>query len=155
TGGRMVQRTPDDAAWYRGGLYHDDMPFNVPALWMVSWYDVSVGPNVALFNHARKVASPEVADQQYLVIAPTLHCSYTRATENTIVGERSVGDARLDYALLTWSFFDRFLKGARNGLLDTLPRVRYYTMGANVWQSSDSWPPAGATTKTYFLSSGG
>lgn len=155
TGGRMVQRTPDDAAWYRGGLYHDDMPFNVPALWMVSWYDVSVGPNVALFNHARKVASPEVADQQYLVIAPTLHCSYTRATENTIVGERSVGDARLDYASLTWSFFDRFLKDARNGLLDTLPRVRYYTMGANVWQSSDSWPPTGATTKTYFLSSGG
>jgi putative CocE/NonD family hydrolase len=155
TGGRMVQRTPNDPAWYRGGLYHDDMPFNVPALWMMSWYDVSVGPNLALFNHARDVASPEVAEQQYAVIAPTLHCSFTRATENTIVGERSVGDARLDYESLTWGWFDRFLKGRQDGLLDTLPRVRYYTMGANVWQSSDTWPPAGATTRTWFLSSGG
>src|SRR2546423_4544831 len=25
TGGRMIQRAPTDSAWYRGGLYHDDM----------------------------------------------------------------------------------------------------------------------------------
>ena len=25
TGGRMIQRTPNDPAWYRGGLFHDDM----------------------------------------------------------------------------------------------------------------------------------
>jgi putative CocE/NonD family hydrolase len=155
TGGRMAQRTPNDPAWYRGGLYHDDMPFDVPALWMMSWYDVSVGPNLALYNHARKAASTEVGRQQYAVIAPTLHCAYTRATEETVVGERNVGDARLDYESLTYGWFDRFLKGQENGLLDTLPRVRYYTMGANLWQSSDTWPPAGAMTRTYFLSSGG
>ncbi|MGH7504161.1 MAG: CocE/NonD family hydrolase [Longimicrobiales bacterium] len=155
TGGRMIQRAPNDSAWYRGGLYHDDMPFDVPALWFMSWYDVSVGPNLAMFKHARKVASPEVAEQQYAVIAPTLHCSYTRATEETVVGERNVGDARLDYDALTYGWFDHFLKGEDNGLLDTLPRVRYYTMGLNRWQSSDSWPPAGADTMTYYLSSGG
>ncbi len=155
TGGRMVQRTPADPAWYRGGLYHDSMPFDVPALWYMSWYDVSVGPNLAMFNHAREVASPEVADRQYAVIAPTLHCAYRRATEETVVGERSVGDARLDYEALTWGWFDRFLKGEENGLLDTLPRVRYYTMGSNEWQSSGTWPPAGARPLTYYLSSTG
>jgi len=155
TGGRMMQRTPDDPAWYQGGLYHDDMPFNVPALWFMSWYDVSVGPNLAMFNHARKVASPEVANQQYAVIAPTLHCSYKRATENTVVGERSVGDARLDYDALTYGWFDHFLKGRNNGLLDTLPKVRYYTMGLNKWQTSDTWPPKGAEPQTFFLSSSG
>ena len=56
TGGRMIQRTPNDAAWYRGGLYHDDMKLNVPGLWFMSWYDVSVGPNLALYNHVRKTA---------------------------------------------------------------------------------------------------
>jgi len=155
TGGRMIQRTPNDPAWYRGGLYHDNMPFNVPSLWYMSWYDVSTGPNLALFNHVRKTASPEVAKQQYAVIAPVLHCSYTRATENTMVGERSVGDARLDYNELTYGWFDRFLKGEQNALLDTLPRVRYYTMGSNRWQSSDTWPPRGARPMTYYLSSGG
>src|SRR5690606_33924820 len=135
--------------------YHDDMPFDVPSLWVMTWYDVSVGPNLALFNHARSVASPEVAEQQYAVISPTLHCAQARATEELIVGERNVGDPRLDFDALTYGWFDHFLKGQDTGLLDTLPRVRYYTMGSNKWQSSDTWPPAGARELTYYMSSSG
>ncbi|MEZ4457145.1 MAG: CocE/NonD family hydrolase [Gemmatimonadales bacterium] len=129
TGGAMMKRTPNDPAWYRGGLFHDDMTINVPGLWFMSWYDVSVGPNLATYNHVRKTARPEIAEQQYAVIAPTLHCAYTRATENTVVGERSMGDARLDYDALVFGWFDRFLKGENNRLLDTLPKVRCATMG--------------------------
>src|SRR4051795_5678938 len=102
TGGAMIKRTPNDPAWYKGGLFNDKMRINIPGFWFMSWYDVSVGPNLALYNHVRKTASPDVADKQYAVIAPTLHCSYTRATENTVVGERSMGDARLDYSGLTY-----------------------------------------------------
>ncbi len=155
TGGRMIQRTPDDSAWYRGGLYHDDMKIDVPGLYFMSWYDVSVGPNLALFNHVRQTASPAVAKEQYAIIAPTLHCSYKRATEHTVVGERDEGDARYDYDALTYGWFDHFLKGENNGLLDTLPHVRYYTMGINKWQTSDSWPPRGAQPLTFYLASGG
>ena len=97
TGGRMIQRTPNDPAWYKGGLWHDNMPLNVPGLWYMSWYDVSVGPNLEMFNHVRRTARRDVADQQWAIIAPVAHCAYTRATENTVVGERSMGDARLDY----------------------------------------------------------
>jgi len=155
TGGAMIKRAPNDPAWYKGGLWHDNMKINVPGFWFMSWYDVSIGPNLAAYNHVRKTASPEIADQQYAVIAPTLHCSYKRATENTIVGERSVGDARLNYDELTWAWFDHFLKGEKNGVLESMPKVRYYTMGINKWQSSDTWPPRGAQTMSFFLSSGG
>ena len=155
TGGAMIERTPNDPAWYRGGLFHDDMKINVPGLWFMSWYDVSIGPNLATYNHVRNTADPAIANQQYAIIAPTLHCSYTRATANTIVGERSVGDARYDYPALTYGWFDHFLKGENNGLLDTLPRVRYYTMGINKWQASDTWPPRGAEGMTFYLSSNG
>jgi putative CocE/NonD family hydrolase len=155
SGGAMIRRTPNDPAWYRGGLFHDSMKINVPALWIMTWYDVSVGPNLATFNHVRRTARPEVADQQYAVIAPTLHCAHKRATENTIVGERSMGDARLDFAALEYGWFDHFLKGEKNGLLDTLPKVRYFTMGSNKWQTADTWPPPGAQSVTYFLSSNG
>ena len=123
TGGRMIQRAPNDPAWYKGGLYHDDMPLEVPGLWFMSWYDVSVGPNLALYNHVRKTAKPEIASQQWAVIAPVAHCAYTRATENTVVGERSMGDARLDYAEMIYGFFDRTLKGAKSAALDALPKV--------------------------------
>lgn len=155
TGGAMIKRTPNDPAWYRGGLFHDDMKINVPGLWFMSWYDVSVGPNLATYNYVRRTADPAIANEQYAVIAPTLHCSYTRATENTIVGERSMGDARLDYNELTYGWFDTFLKGEHTGLLDTLPKVRYYTMGINKWQTSDTWPPKGAEPMTFYLSSQG
>ena len=155
TKGAMIYRTPNDPAWYKGGLYHDDMPFDTPALWLMSWYDVSVGPNIALWQHAMKAASPEVAKQQYAVIAPVAHCAYTRATANTVVGERSMGDARLDYDALTYGWFDTFLKGEKTGLLDTLPRIRYFTMGVNRWQASDTWPPRGASPVTWYLTSTG
>ena len=155
TGGRMIQRAPNDPAWYRGGLYHDDMKLNVPGLWFMSWYDVSVGPNLALYNHVRKTASPDVANQQWAIIAPVAHCAYTRATADTIVGERSMGDARLDYNEIVYSFFDRFLKGENSPRLNALPKVTYFTMGINKWQSADTWPPAGAQPLTFYLASGG
>ncbi len=155
TGGAMIKRTPNDPAWYRGGLWHDNMPINIPGFWFMSWYDVSVGPNLAAYNYVRKTAKPEIADQQYAVIAPTLHCSYTRATEHTIVGERDMGDARLDYNELQYGWFDHFLKGEDNGMPKKMPKVRYYTMGLNKWQSADTWPPAGAQPVTYYLSSAG
>jgi uncharacterized protein len=155
TGGAMIERAPNDSAWYRGGLWHDDMPINVPGLWFMTWYDVSVGPNLAAYNHVRQTAEGKVADQQYAIIAPTLHCGYKRATESLVVGERNVGDARYDYDALTYGWFDIFLKGEPSRLLDTLPKVRYYTMGMNRWQSSDTWPPRGAEPMTFYLSSGG
>jgi len=155
TGGAMVRRAPNDPAWYKGGLWHDDMPLNVPGLWFMSWYDVSVGPNLEMFNHVRKTAKPEVANQQWAIIAPVAHCSFLRATADTVVGERSMGDARLDYTEILNGFFDTFLKGESLTRIDSLPKVTYFTMGSNTWRSSDTWPPEGAKPMTFYLSSGG
>jgi len=155
TGGRMMQRTPNDPAWYKGGLFHDDQFLNVPGLWFMSWYDVSVGPNLALYNYVRRTARPDIASQQWAVIAPVAHCSYTRASENTVVGERSMGDARWNYQEVTYGFFDRFLKSEAGPAIEKLPKVTYFTMGINTWQTSETWPPAGARPMTFYLSSGG
>lgn len=153
---KMIRRKPNDPAWYEGGIYHDDMDFGVPSFWFASWYDVSITPNLALYNHVRENASdPAIRENQYLVIAPTLHCRYSRATENTIVGERSVGDARLNYDEQMFSWFDLWLKGKQNDFKSKVPRVQYYTMGSNQWQSSDTWPPEGVSMQTFYLQSKG
>ncbi|MEM6335037.1 MAG: CocE/NonD family hydrolase [Bacteroidota bacterium] len=152
----MIRRTPNDPAWYEGGLYHDDMPFDKPAMWFISWYDVSAGPNLAMFNYLRENASTQEArDNQYAVIAPTLHCGFKRATENTVVGQRSVGDATLNYDEMVYGWFDKWLKDEDSEVINTLPRVQYYTMGENAWKSSDTWPPAGVELVTYYLDSDG
>lgn len=151
----MITREPKSPKWYEGGLYHDNMTIDIPAFWFASWYDVSISPNLALFNHMRDKGATTAKDDQYLVVAPTLHCAYTRATENTVVGERSVGDARLNYKEQIYRWFDRWLKDEDNTFKQETPRVQYYTMGSNQWQSSDTWPPANATPMTYYLSSQG
>ncbi|MGB5355483.1 MAG: CocE/NonD family hydrolase [Eudoraea sp.] len=153
---KMIIRKPNDEDWFKGGLYHDDMEIGVPSFWFTSWYDVSISPNLALFNHVRNNSKDAlIRDNQYLVIAPTLHCAYTRATENTIVGERSVGDARLNYSEQIYAWFDLWLKEEKNDFKEITPRVQYYTMGSNKWQSASSWPPEKAEMVTYYLSSNG
>lgn len=154
---KMVKRKPNDPDWYKGGLYHDQMPpIERPGFWFVSWYDVSSSPNLALYNYVRSMAKdPKVREHQYLVIAPTLHCAYKRATENTIVGERNIGDARLNYDEQINDWMDYWLKGVQNGILEKLPKVQYYTMGLNKWQNAKTWPPAEVKMTTFYLSGNG
>lgn len=152
----MITRKPNDPKWYEGGLFHDDMDFEKPAFWFVSWYDVASSPNLAMYNHIRENAQTETGkNNQYLIIAPTLHCAFLRATDNTIVGERSMGDARLPDPQITFKWFDYWLKGELNNILEDMPKVTYFTMGSNEWKTSDTWPPKEAQMETYYLNSKG
>lgn len=152
----FIRRTPADPAWRAGGLYHDDMGWGVPALWFNSWYDVSIGPNLELFNHARNAnTEAEASANQYAVIAPVAHCQYSKLSADTVVGERSMGDARFDVDGTIFAWFDRWLKGAKNAFATSTPHVRYFTMGENAWKSSAQWPPKQAQTVRMYLRSGG
>ena len=153
---KMIRRKPNDKAWFNGGIYHDNMEIGVPSFWFASWYDVSITPNLALYNHVRNNSQDaDIRDNQYLIIAPTLHCAYTRASKNTIVGERSVGDARLNYSEQIYAWFDLWLKEEQNDFIEKTPRVQYYTMGSNHWQAAETWPPKKAKLSTYYLNSEG
>ena len=152
----MINRKPDDPEWYEGGLYHDNMPFGVPAFWFISWYDVASSPNIAMVNHIRDNAEDtEVADNQYMVIAPSQHCGFWRDSENMVIGERYIGNARMNYDSLIYGWFDYWLKGIERGFTEGLPYVQYYTMGLNKWQTADNWPPENAQMVSFYLNSKG
>lgn len=153
--GEFAARTPDDPGWYEGGLYHDDEPFGVPALWANSWYDLSVSPNLALYEHARENADAEVRDHQYMVIAPSLHCNMYRLTNPLVVGERDFGDTDFGFDEMLWSFLDRFTKPEANGFEHRYAKVRYFLMGEDGWHDADDWPPAGVEPMTLYLDSDG
>ncbi|NOX69090.1 MAG: CocE/NonD family hydrolase [Gammaproteobacteria bacterium] len=152
----LMARTPDDPAWYESGLYNDSEEFAVPAFWFNSWFDVSQGPNLALFNHVRKNGKTRrVRDGQYVLIAPTLHCGFFRIPEHEdlIVGELNVGNPTFPVYEQLFSFFDYYLKNGEGDFKDTMPRVQYYTMGKNEWATADSWPPEAAQPVTFYLQS--
>ena len=102
------------------------MALNVPGLWFMSWYDVSVGPNLEMFNHVRRTA--KAADDatssgrssRRSRTAPTPAPASTPSSASA-----SMGDARLDYNEIMYGFFDKFLKGEQNDRLEKLPKVTY------------------------------
>lgn len=152
----LIRRTPADPAWRTGGLYHDDMGWGVPALWFNSWYDVSIGPNLELFNHARKVnTDAEASAHQYAVIAPVAHCKFSGLGPDTKVGERAMGDTSFDVDGMIFAWFDRWLKGEQQAFAASTPAVQYFTMGENAWKSSAQWPPKAAQPVRMYLRSGG
>jgi len=50
-------------------------------------------------------------------------------------------------------FYDRFLKGKETEW-DKRPAVEYFVRGANVFRTSDQWPPTGVQYKTWHLHAG-
>ena len=153
---KLIARTlPDDPEWFKGGLYHDNETWGVPALWYNSWYDVSIGPNMALYTHATKSGvDAETRDNQYAIVGPSVHCAYAGLGPNYKSGDRELGDASLDVNAEVWAFFDRFLKSDRQAF-QAKPKIRYYQMGANQWRTADQWPPKQAEEVKLYLRSGG
>ena len=137
------------------GYYDGTEKIDVAALHMTTWYDASSAETIFEFNYFRENAVSETAaENQFVIIAPTTHCGCERATENTIVGERDMGDARMAYYDIYLKWFDYWLKGEENGITD-MPKVQYYTMGSNEWNSADEWPLPETQYTTYYLHSDG
>ncbi|HNP34211.1 MAG TPA: CocE/NonD family hydrolase [Woeseiaceae bacterium] len=154
----MIARTPADPAWSEGGLYHEKETIDIPAFWFNTWFDVSQGPNIALYSHVReKAPSKGARDGQYMLIAPTLHCGYYRIEEHEdlVVGELNVGNPWFSVNDNIFTFLDHYLKNEKSDAFKKLPRVQYYTLGENNWKTDEDWPPAHAKAKRYYLASSG
>jgi putative CocE/NonD family hydrolase len=149
----FIQRTPHDSAWEDTHFSNEGDEFGVPMLWMFSWYDISVAPNAALYNYARENTSTRRArDNQFMVIGPMPHCQFGEEVEETVVGERNLGDARFDYDTLYVEWFSRWLKGEKNDVL-ARPKVQYYQMGANEWVSGERFPLKGSRVMDLYIGS--
>jgi len=151
----LVSHAPDDPWWEQYGFVTDADSFDVPALQVASWYDYGASEALALFNLFQTNGVSATARQhQFIIMAPTTHCDHHEATAETIVGARSVGDARLDYWGLYLDWFDHWLRGEDTGITDR-PPVQYYLMGQNEWRTADAWPLPETDPTRYFLHSDG
>ena len=98
--------------------------------------------------------TPQARQGQKLVIGPWCH---TLPLGN-VVGDVDFGFAShglvadLDGLHIKW--FDYWLKGKPNGLLDE-PPVRLFTMGANTWRTENEWPLARTRYTKHYLHGGG
>lgn len=152
----LIKLKPASSEWSKGGLYQQTPNWGVPALWFNSWYDVSIGPNMELFNQIRASSPDEEArDNQYVVVAPRPHCEFDKLGPDNVVGERNLGDTSFDVDREIFSWFDRWLKDDKQAFPKNTPHVRYYAMGGNMWKGTEQWPPKDAAPMRLYLTSGG
>jgi uncharacterized protein len=62
----------------------------------------------------------------------------------------------LDYGAEAHRWFDYWLKGIKNGIMDE-PPIHYYLMGGdekNAWKMTDAWPPKNQETVRYYFGPG-
>ncbi len=152
----LVTRGPMDPWWDGGNYLEDDTVVDAPALHINAWHDYGVNETLLQFEHFRqKCVSAHGREHQYVVISPMSHGTAENLSENTISGERAVGDARLDMWGLYLRWYDYLLKGIDNDFVRTTPRIQYYVMGLNRWKQTDVWPPRGTRQMPVYLGSGG
>ena len=150
-----VSHEPGDAYWRQFAFFDEKSRPDVPALFIDSWYNITVNETLNLFTAFQKQSASEQARRnQYVIISPTEHCLSERAMTPHMVGERDMGDIRQDYWSIYLRWYDHWLRGGGKGDLK-MPRVQYYLMGANKWKSADSWPIPGTRFVPYYFSSGG
>lgn len=143
---RFMRLSPVDAAWNASGHLQKNEQLKVPTLHVNGWYDVGAYETVKMFEQVQDDPN------QFLIMAPTSHCAMERATEQTRVGDREVGDGRFDYDGLYINWFDYWLKGEKNDVLKQ-PRIKAAVMASNRWVDGDRWPFSQTKSVTYHLSS--
>ena len=151
----FVTSTPESDYFDEGDWIRTDDTFDVPALYIDSWYDFGAAESLKMFNQIRANGeSSRTRDNQFIILTPSTHCAWAGATENTVIGERDLGDARKEYVEIYLKWYAHWLKGVDNGIID-MPRVQYYLMGLNEWRSADSWPVEGTTYRNLYLNGNG
>ncbi|HKU16315.1 MAG TPA: CocE/NonD family hydrolase [Steroidobacteraceae bacterium] len=155
-----------DGFWKQVGIYAEgsyDRFSDVPIIWMSSWYDPY--PRTATDNYV--ALTQRKRNPQHLILGPWTHGN----NHETFAGDVDFGPAAQlagnvapDLLTLRMRWFDRWLKGERNGI-DSEPRVRIFVMGGGTgrknaagrmdhggrWREEQQWPLAGTVATSFYL----
>ncbi len=144
----LVHHPRRDEWWQERDLSR--APIAVPGLHWSGWYDVFLDASLAAWT-AASARHTATATVQQLVLGPTDHGLSTLVTGH-------VGRIPVDRDAWCYDreerFFERWLRGVRNGVEDD-PTVQVYVVGADRWRTADGWPlPAAEPLRLYLRGDG-
>ena len=127
---------------------------SAPALNFGGWYDLFLGGTLANYTGMKARGGSAAARQhQHLVIGPWVH-----GYNGGVYPERNFGlmamDAVADVTGMQIRWFDHWLKGASNGVLDDKP-VKLFIMGLDAWRDEADWPLPDTRYEKWYLHSAG
>jgi len=142
---QWMEHPCNDEFWKRADWSIHEEKIDVPALYVSGWFDDD-GPGTTM---AWAMNSKNKRKNQRMILGPWLH----KANSSRKIHHYSLPKNALRYDLdciyLRW--FDRFLKGMKNGV-ETEASVEYYMLGDHSWRSSKAWPPENMVPRKMYLS---
>jgi putative CocE/NonD family hydrolase len=130
----------------------DASEIGVPSLTITGWYEVLAYQSIENFVRMRARGAGDDATRRAhrIVIGPWTHNGPMAHCGELALGLAAHGQYAAQWSAKHQVFFDRHCRG---GTTD-LPVVEYYVVHDG-WRTAEQWPPASATTREWFLSSGG
>ena len=126
-----IQHPDHDEYWQRLDVAGRWDEIEVPALHLAGWFDRFCLPT---FDNYSQMRAPKK-----IVAGPWPHgIPVQTSCDDAFYGPRAWVDARA--LVLRW--YDHWLKGEENGVLDE-PPVSVFVQGADEWRDLDDWPPGG------------
>jgi hypothetical protein len=146
----------EDDYWRQWKIEDHYRDMALPSFNVGGWYDIFLGGTIRNFEGMRaQSTTPESQRGQKLLIGPWFHGTpwLGNPVGQVDFGLGSMG-AAFDFDALQLRWFDYWLKGIDNGILDE-PPVRIFVMGTNVWRDEHEWPLARTQYTNYFFHSDG
>jgi putative CocE/NonD family hydrolase len=148
TGARFPVMTPADAlaggdGGYDGPFYQERSPghyanrIDVPTLMAGGWFDIFQRGTPRLYD---KLPLPD--SKKKLLMGPWYHI-----TAGEGLGQEGT-PPNLNVLALAW--FERWIRGVDNGI-DKFPNVSLYQLGADRWETTDSWPRRDVEWQRWYL----
>ena len=147
-----VRHSSYDDYWRKISNLDSYPKIGAPVLHMGGWFDAYTGGALINFNSmVQQGKTPEARRGQKIIIGPWKH----GLSESTRLGQLDFGSqSMVDLMALELRWFDYWLKGIDNGVLDE-PPIQIFVMGENVWRDEHEWPLARTQYASYYLHSGG
>lgn len=123
----------------------------VPSLNVTGWFDANHPGAPMNYTAMKKFGGTAEARKPRMVIGPWMHAwNSTRKLSGIDFGP----DAIIDWNGYVARWFDRYLKGIKNGGEEDAP-VHVFVMGRNRWYAEKDWPLPQTQWKKFYLHSGG
>ncbi len=146
-----VRHPIDDELWAQTNVERKFDAFQVPALVMGGWYDVFCNQTFRNYTGLINSEGAPATKQSRLIMGAWPHgLSASRQTGDVDFGAGSM----YDLELYEMKWFDYWLRGNENGVLDD-PPIKLFVMGANQWRDESEWPLARTDWQRWHLHSGG
>ena len=146
----------NDAYWHLGSIgEHDSVgqmgsgryaQVKVPTLNITGWYDAVEQSTINNYLGMVQYGPESLRDKHRLIIGPWVHSLGSRKTGDLDFGP----DAAQDFYLIEQRWFDYWLKGISNGIMDE-PPVEIFVTGTNIWRGEPEWPVGRAKEVSYYL----